>query len=497
MAKYILSLDAGTTSSRAILFDHQANIVSQSQIEFNQIFPKPGWVEHDPHILWESQVNAAKDCIHKANVQARDIAGIGITNQRETTLIWDRQTGEPVYNAIVWQDRRTSDVCEKLKSDGWEALIHEKTGLVIDAYFSATKIQWILNRDKQLKKRALKGELVFGTVDSWLVWKLSGGKVHVTDVSNASRTMLFDIHKLQWDEHLVRMFDIPMEIFPEVKSNSEVIAYTEKSIFGDSIPVSGVLGDQQAALFGQMCFKPGMVKNTYGTGSFIVMNTGFSPVKSDNHLLTTVAWQLEGKTSYALEGSIFTTGAVVQWLRDQLKLIKTSDDIERLAACVENNGGVFFVPAFTGLGTPHWDQFARGTIFGLTRGSSDSHIARAALESIAFQTYDVMKVFENESAHRIDSMKVDGGASKNNLLMQIQSNVIQRDVIRPKNIETTALGAAYMAGLNVNFWKNLHELEQLNETERVFSPELDFSVIEHDLTFWHRAVNRAKNWLEF
>ncbi len=496
MPKYILSLDAGTTSSRAIIFDQKAKIKSISQIEFPQIFPKPGWVEHNPEDIWESQLKATKECIKKAGIKSEDLAAIGITNQRETAILWDRKSGKPVYNAIVWQDRRTSGICDNLKKEGWETVVKDKTGLVIDAYFSATKIKWILESDEKLMKRAEDGDILFGTVDTWLIWKMTNGKKHITDVTNASRTMLYDIRERKWDKHLLELLNIPEEILPEVKSSSDLYGVTEKEIFGSEIPISGILGDQQAALFGQLCLQKGMVKNTYGTGCFIVMNTGEKFVKSENGLLTTLAWEIDGKVNYALEGSVFIAGAVVQWLRDQLHIIKDSSEVEKLAGKVDDNGDVYFVPAFTGLGAPHWDQYARGALFGLTRGSNDSHIARAALESIAYQTYDVIQTMQQDVGHDILELRVDGGACSNNLLMQFQSELLQSEVIRPRNIETTAMGAAFAAGLAVQFWKDIHALKELWGVDKKFSPEFDFTEVKQKIHKWHKAVNRAKDWEE-
>lgn len=494
MSKYVLALDAGTTSSRAILFDNQARIVSVSQNEFPQLFPQPGWVEHDPNDIWQSLLNAAKECIKNVSIKSTDIASIGITNQRETTLIWDKNTGQPVHNAIVWQDRRTSDICESYKQNGFENIIRFKTGLLLDAYFSATKIKWILESDEQLNQRAWNGELLFGTVDTWLIWNLTKGKLHITDVTNASRTLLYNIKELQWDEELLDLFSVPKSMLPEVKSSSEFYGVTDKEHFDFELPIAGILGDQQAALFGQLCTEAGMVKNTYGTGCFIVMNTGDQFVKSENGLLTTLAWKIDGKINYALEGSVFVAGAVVQWLRDQLKIIEKSEDIEGLASQVSDSGGVFFVPAFTGLGAPYWDQYARGGILGLTRGSTDAHIARAALESIAFQTYEVIKTMEQDVGKSLTELKVDGGACSNNLLMQFQAEILQSSVIRPINIETTALGAAFAGGLAVRYWKGPDELKNLWEEDKIFTPELDFKEVIGKIDSWKKAVDRIKKW---
>lgn len=458
MEKYILSLDQGTSSSRAIVFDAAGKVCSVAQHEFPQIFPRSGWVEHDPHHIWSSQASVIAEAISEININGKNIAAIGITNQRETTIVWDAETGEPMYNAIVWQDRRTSELCDRLRGDGLEDWIRQKTGLIVDAYFSATKIKWILDNVQGARKKAEDGKLRFGTVDSWLVWKLTRGEVHVTDVTNASRTMLFNIHTMQWDEELLGLFGIPVSMMPEVKSSSEIYGYTTTTIFAHRVPIAGIAGDQQAALFGQMCVEPGAVKNTYGTGCFLLMNTGDRPIFSSNRLLTTVAWQLDGKVSYALEGSIFVAGSVVQWLRDGLKCISSSADVEELASSVPDTGGVYFVPALTGLGAPYWNQYARGVISGISRGTTAAHIARAALEGVAFQVYDIVKAMERDSQLPITELKVDGGASANNLLMQFQSDILRTKVLRPCVTETTALGAAYLAGLAVGFWENVPQI---------------------------------------
>src|SRR5678815_1122736 len=464
--KHILALDQGTTSSRAILFDHAGSIVAVAQKEFPQIFPKPGWVEHDPRDIWSSQAGVAAEALTKARVRADDIAAIGITNQRETAIVWDRATGEPIMNAIVWQDRRTAPICDRLRARKMDRVIRRKTGLVIDAYFSATKVQWMLQNVKGAKVKAKAGELAFGTVDSWLVWNLTSGKVHVTDVSNASRTMLFDIAKGQWDDELLEIFGVPHSMLPEVRSSSEV--YGETSLLGKPVPIAGIAGDQQAALFGQACLKPGMVKNTYGTGCFMLMNTGTKRIASKHNLLTTIAWRIGDRTEYALEGSIFIAGAVVQWLRDGLEFFRSAPEIEALAAVVEDTGGVYLVPAFAGLGAPHWDPHARGTIVGLTRGTTKAHVARAALEGIALQVMDVLKAMEADAGIRLKELRVDGGASANDLLMQLQADLLNVPVVRPKILETTALGAAYLAGLAVGYWKNEAEIAKQWQTDRRF-----------------------------
>lgn len=490
MADYILSLDQGTTSSRAIVFNREGSIVAISQKEFEQIYPKPGWVEHDPLEIWSTQLSVATEAIVKAGLTSKDIHAIGIANQRETTIVWDRDTGLPVYNAIVWQDRRTADYCDSIRKQHGD-MIRKKTGLIIDSYFSATKIRWILENVKGAREKTITGSLLFGTVDSWLIWKLSGGKTHVTDVSNASRTMLFDINTLQWDKELLRMFDIPESMFPVVRSSSEVFGETAGNILAAKIPVAGIAGDQQAALFGQMCTKVGMVKNTYGTGCFMLMNIGKKPTISANNLLTTIAWQINGEVTYALEGGIFIGGAVVQWLRDELGLIKSSGEVEELAAKVKDTGGVYMVPAFAGLGAPHWDQHARGTITGITRGTNAGHFARAALESIAYQTMDVLKAMEADAGTPISELRVDGGATANNILMQFQADIMKCRVIRPKVTEVTALGAAYLAGLATGFWGSVGEIAEQWQVERTFEPaELE----NHDelLNGWNRAIKAAK-----
>ena len=491
MKKYILALDQGTTSSRAIVFDHDGKICSVAQREFTQYFPKPGWVEHNPNEIWSSQASVIAESISAIDINGLDIAGIGITNQRETTIVWDVDTEEPIYNAIVWQDRRTADYCDKLKAEGLIDTIREKTGLIIDAYFSGTKIKWILDNVPGARQRAEQGKLRFGNVDSWLVWRLTRGEVHVTDVTNASRTMLFNINTLKWDADLLKLLDIPVSMLPEVKSSSEVYGHTKTTIFAHEVPISGIAGDQQAALFGQMCIEPGAIKNTYGTGCFVMLNTGEKPVKSENNLLTTIAWKIGDKINYALEGSIYVGGSVVQWLRDGLCCIKSSSEIEELAASVPDSGGVFFVPALTGLAAPYWDQHARGTIIGITRGTTTAHIARAALDGIAFQTYDIARAMAKDMGAPLTELKVDGGASRNNLLMQYQANLLGIKVVRPKITETTALGAAYLAGLAVGFWKDLDEIKQQWQVERTFDPVPDNEEIAAAKQGWADAVRRT------
>ena len=491
MKKYILALDQGTTSSRAIVFDHDGKICSVAQKEFTQYFPKPGWVEHNPNEIWSSQASVIAESISAIDINGLDIAGIGITNQRETTIVWDVDTEEPIYNAIVWQDRRTADYCDKLRAEGLIDTIREKTGLIIDAYFSGTKIKWILDNVPRARQRAEQGKLRFGNVDSWLVWRLTRGEVHVTDVTNASRTMLFNINTLKWDADLLKLLDIPVSMLPEVKSSSEVYGHTKTTIFAHEVPISGIAGDQQAALFGQMCIDPGAIKNTYGTGCFVMLNTGEKPVKSENNLLTTIAWKIGDKINYALEGSIYVGGSVVQWLRDGLCCIKSSSEIEELAASVPDSGGVFFVPALTGLAAPYWDQHARGTIIGITRGTTTAHIARAALDGIAFQTYDIARAMAKDMGAPLTELKVDGGASRNNLLMQYQANLLGIKVVRPKITETTALGAAYLAGLAVGFWKDLDEIKQQWQVERTFDPVSDNEEITAAKQGWADAVRRT------
>jgi glycerol kinase len=492
---FILSLDQGTTSSRAMVFDHSGKPVATAQREFTQVFPRPGWVEHDPEEIWSTQSGVAIEAITRAGIDSSRFAGIGITNQRETTVVWNRKTGKPVYNAIVWQDRRTSGLCDQIKNEGLDKTILNKTGLIVDAYFSATKIKWILDNVAGARVSAKKGELAFGTIDTWLIWKLSSGKLHVTDVSNASRTMLCNIHTLEWDDELLDIFDIPRNMLPEIRSSSEVYGHAS-GIFPSPVPVAGTAGDQQAALFGQMCVSQGMVKNTYGTGCFMVMNTGTKPVKSNNRLLTTVAWKIGDRTEYALEGSIFIAGAVVQWLRDGAGLINHSSEVEKLASQVPSSEGVYFVPAFAGLGAPYWNQHTRGTITGLTRGATAAHIARAALDSIAFQTLDVLLAMQNDSGINIKELRVDGGATVNNGLMQFQADILQAEVVRPKITETTALGAAYLAGLATGYWSNLEEISQQWQVERIFSPVMKPSETQELINGWHRAVRAACAWAD-
>ncbi|WP_143307763.1 glycerol kinase GlpK [Chitinophaga vietnamensis] len=496
MGKYILALDQGTTSSRAIIFDHQGSIRAVAQKEFKQIFPQAGWVEHDPMEIWSSQAGVAGEAILKANATGEDIAAIGITNQRETTIVWNRKTGKPVHNAIVWQDKRTADYCAQLKKEGKEQMVREKTGLLIDAYFSATKIKWILDNVPGARQQAENGELAFGTVDSWLVWNYSHGKLHITDVSNASRTLLFNIHDMKWDDDLLSLFNIPASMLPQVKQSSELYGNTEATITPYAIPVAGIAGDQQAALFGQLCTQPGMIKNTYGTGCFMVLNTGDKPIPSKNNLLTTVAWQINGKTSYALEGSIFIGGAVVQWLRDGLGIIRHSADVEKLASTVADSDGVYLVPAFAGLGAPYWNQYARGTMVGLTRGSSAAHIARAALDSIAFQTRDVLKAMEADANMTISELRVDGGATNNNMLMQFQADILNGRVIRPVVTETTALGAAYLAGLAVGFWDSIESIKQQWKVDTSFEPAMEAAQRDKLCRDWKRAIKAAQAWTE-
>ena len=491
MDKYILALDQGTSSSRAIVFDQYGQTKAVSQKEFTQIFPKPGWVEHNPMEIWSSQAAVIAEAITSIDINGLNIAAIGITNQRETTIVWDAETGEPVYNAIVWQDRRTSEFCDCLKRDGRTDLIRSKTGLIIDAYFSATKILWILENVPGARKRAEEGKLRFGTVDTWLIWMLTRGEVHVTDVTNASRTMLFNIHTLEWDKELLNLFGIPESMMPQVKSSSEIYGYTKTTLFAHEVPIAGIAGDQQAALFGQMCTEPGAVKNTYGTGCFMLMNSGERPIMSSNNLLTTIAWKIGDKVNYALEGSIFVAGSVVQWLRDGLGIIRSSSEVEALAASVPDNGGVYFVPALTGLGAPHWDQYAKGCVYGLSRGTTAAHIARAALEGIAFQTMDIVNAMQKDAGVTLKELKVDGGASRNNLLMQFQADILGTSVIRPIVTETTALGAAYLAGLAVGYWESIDHIKSQWGVEMEFTPQASQDAVDQLKAGWADAIGRT------
>ena len=492
--KYVLALDQGTTSSRAIVFDRHGRAVAAAQQEFEQIYPRPGWVEHAPGDIWTTQFQVASEAIAKAGLSARNIAAMGITNQRETTIVWERRSGRPIHNAIVWQDRRTTDFCNRLEADGYEPTINKKTGLLLDPYFSASKIRWMLDHIADARKKAEAGELAFGTVDTWLLYNLTERRVHVTDASNASRTLLYDIHENRWDDELLTLFDIPASMLPDVRESSECYAETAAALFGAPIPIAGIAGDQQAALFGQQCIEPGMVKTTYGTGCFMLFNTGAEPVPSRHRLLTTIAWRIGGQTTYALEGSVFIGGAVVQWLRDELKLIASAAEIEALAETVENNGGVYFVPAFTGLGAPHWDPHARGLIVGLTRGSNRGHFARAALESVAYQVADLLTAMTADTGVPITEMRVDGGASANNLLMQFQTDIIGAPVIRPHVLETTALGAAYLAGLAVGYWPGREAVSAQWQAERTFYPEMAPKRAAALREAWGKAVRRAREW---
>jgi glycerol kinase len=497
MKKYVLAFDQGTTSSRAIIFDHSGEINAVAQKEFTQIYPKPGWVEHDPMAIWGTQSGVAREVLETAGIRPDEIAAIGITNQRETTIVWDKITGKPIYNAIVWQCRRTAEIVDQLKADGHEEYIKESTGLVLDAYFSGTKVKWILDHVKGARERAQKGELLFGTVDTWLIWNLTRGQVHVTDYSNASRTMMFNINTLRWDERILEILDIPKSMLPEVKPSSFNYGETDENTFGGAkIPISGIAGDQQAALFGQTCFEAGDVKNTYGTGCFMLMNTGESLIRSKSGLLTTIAWGIDGKINYALEGSIFIGGASIQWLRDEMRLINDADDSEYFASKVDDTNGVYVVPAFAGLGAPYWDMYARGAIVGLTRGANKNHIIRATLESIGYQSRDVMDAMVKDSELELNSIRVDGGAVKNNFLMQFQSDIIGKEVLRPKVTETTALGAAYLAGLAVKFWGSIDEIRNNDEVGRIFKPEMEEQEKEKRYAKWQKAVKRAMAWEE-
>ncbi len=494
--QFILALDQGTTSSRAVLFDHAGTIVSSAQKEFRQIYPQPGWVEHDPQEIWSTQAGVATEAVTKMGLNGTALAAIGITNQRETTIVWERATGRPVYNAIVWQDRRTADYCDELKQRGVEKMVRAKTGLPVDAYFSASKIRWILNNVPGARARAERGELAFGTVDSWLIWNFSQHDLHVTDVTNASRTQLFNIHTLDWDDELLTLFEIPRNMLPQVHASSEIVGHTRTALFASAIPIAGIAGDQHAALFGQMCTRVGMAKNTYGTGCFMVMNTGDLAIESHNNLITTIAWKIGNKVSYALEGSIFIGGAVVQWLRDGLGLIQQASAIEKLAAQVNDSDGVVIVPAFAGLGAPHWNPYARGAVFGMTRGTTSAHLARAALEAIAFQSCDVLTAMQADMGKSIAELRVDGGAVSNNLLMQIQADLLQADVVRPHIIETTALGAAYLAGLAVGYWDSIEELEQKWQQKRRFLPSIGAADLRNRKSGWERAVKASIAWAD-
>jgi glycerol kinase len=492
--KYLLALDQGTTSSRALVIDESGKVAAVAQKEFTQIFPQPGWVEHDPNEIWASQIGVAADALGRAGISAKDVAAIGITNQRETAVVWDRKTGEPIHNAIVWQDRRTAPICDKMKADSLEPMITQKSGLVIDAYFSGTKVQWLLDNVPGARDKANRGELAFGTIDSWLIWKLTDGKVHVTDESNASRTMLLNIYDRSWDDELLKVLKVPRSMLPEVKSSSEV--YGESTGILAGVPIAGIAGDQQSALFGQMCTKPGMAKNTYGTGSFMLMNTGTEGVPSKNKLLTTIAWRRANQTEYALEGSVFITGAVVQWLRDGLKIIRTAPEVEELAASVPDNGGVYFVPGFVGLGAPHWDPYARGTIVGLSRGATSAHIARAALEGVAYQVADILLAMTADSGVKLAELRVDGGAAKNNLLMQFQADILGIPVVRPNETETTAIGSAYLAALAVGYYKSLDELAAHWGIDRTFEPKMSADQRQKLQSEWNKALGRAKGWIQ-
>lgn len=496
MSKYVIALDQGTTSSRCILFDKKGNICSVAQKEFAQIFPNPGWVEHNPMDIWNTIYETMMEAMAKLGASASDIAAIGITNQRETTVVWDRETGEPVYNAIVWQCRRTSGIIDQLKEDGYEGYIKKTTGLIPDAYFSGTKIKWILDNVEGAREKAEAGKLMFGTIDTWLIWKLSGGRVHVTDYTNASRTMLFDIHELCWNDKILELLGIPASMLPEVKPSSCIYGYTDPSVTGGSIPIAGAAGDQQAALFGQCCFEPGTAKNTYGTGCFLLMNTGHEAVESRNGLLTTIAASMDENVEYALEGSVFVAGAAIQWLRDSLKMIEKASDSETFAESVEDTAGGYVVPAFTGLGAPYWDQYARGAVVGITRGFTKAHFIRATVESLAYQVYDILKAMENDANVALSDLRVDGGACANNFLIQFQSDLLNTTVLRPECIETTALGAAYLAGLAVGYWKDKDEIRENWALSRTFEPNMEEEKREKLLKGWHKAVKCAFGWEE-
>ncbi|WP_422349205.1 glycerol kinase GlpK [Flagellimonas sp.] len=494
MDQYILALDQGTTSSRAVVVDKKGTIVAVAQKEFTQIFPKPGWVEHDAKEIWATQAGMAAEAVSQKGLKAEQISAIGITNQRETVVVWDKRTGEPIYNAIVWQDKRTAGYCDELKSQGKSEMIRNKTGLVIDSYFSGTKVKWILDHVDGAREKAKSGNLLMGTIDTWLIWKMTEGNLHITDVTNASRTLLFNINTMDWDVELLELFGIPKEMLPQVKQSSEVYGYTSPNFFASKIPIAGIAGDQQAALFGQMCTQEGMVKNTYGTGCFMLMNIGDQPIVSKKNLLTTVAWKIDGKTTYALEGSVFIAGAVVQWLRDSLNIIKTSSEVEQLAGSVKDSDGVYLVPAFAGLGAPYWNQHAQGTVFGLTRGSTDAHIARAALDSIAYQTMDILRAMEADSGITINELRVDGGATVNNLLMQFQADVLDTVTVRPKVVETTVMGAAYLAGLAVNYWKSPEEIQDIWQTDVHFKPSKERETIDQKIKGWYKAIRALEYW---
>lgn len=494
MGKYVMAFDAGTTSSRTILFDQDGKVASLAQKDFTQYFPKPGYVEHDAKEIWSTQIGTAVEAMTKIGASAKDIVSIGITNQRETTVVWDKNTGEPIYNAIVWQCRRTSSYCDKLTEEGYVDLFRDKTGLVIDAYFSATKIKWILDNVEGAREKANKGELLFGTIDSWLIWNLTAGKLHITDYSNASRTMLFNIHDLKWDEEILKILDIPMSMLPEVKDSSELYGHTDIKYFGDKIPVTAAIGDQQAALFGQNCFEKNDAKNTYGTGAFLLMNTGEEAQKSDNGLVTTIAWSIDGKVNYALEGSIFVAGSALQWLRDELRIIDSVEDSAYMASKVDDTNDCYVIPAFTGLGAPYWDQYARGSIVGLTRGVNKYHIIRATLESIAYLSNDILLAMSSDSSGKIKTLKVDGGASKNDFLMQFQADILNVDVIRKEQTESTALGAALLSGLAVGFFKDLEDLKKKNKVDKIFKPNMSDERRKELLKKWHKAINYAKDW---
>lgn len=494
MESYILALDQGTTSCRALIFDQKGNIISTAQKEFQQHFPEAGWVEHDAKEIWQVQRDMALKALENGNVKPEQVKGIGITNQRETVVVWDKNTGEPVYNAIVWQDKRTAAYCETLKSQGLQEKVREKTGLVIDAYFSGTKVKWILDNVDGVRARAEAGELLLGNIDTWLIWNMTGGKLHITDPTNACRTLFYNIKEQDWDKELLQILNIPESMLPEVKDSSEVYGNTQSDFLGASIPIAGIAGDQQAALFGQMCTEKGMVKNTYGTGCFMLMNIGHEPIVSQHNLLTSIGWRIDGKTTYVLEGSIFIAGAVVQWLRDGLKLIESSPEVEALACQVDNTQGVYLVPAFAGLGAPHWNQQARGSIFGLTRGTTDAHLARAALESIAYQTMDILRAMEADTGIPIGELRVDGGATVNNVLMQFQSDVLDTTTVRPKIVETTVMGAAFLAGLAVGYWQSQEEIAALWQTDKKFNPTANREEIEKGIQGWYRAVRAVEAW---